>query len=94
MSEMTVREAGRKGGLKTKKNHDRNFFKEIGKKGGMANARKLIEEGVSEDLHDMLSEAGKKGGEKTKKTYGKDFYASIGRKGGKSKGVDSESENT
>jgi uncharacterized protein len=36
---MTVEEAGRKGGEDTSANHDREFYEEIGSKGGKARAR-------------------------------------------------------
>lgn len=41
---MTVREAGRKGGLATKKAHGRDFFVKIGGKGGRQ-TRRLVEVG-------------------------------------------------
>jgi general stress protein YciG len=41
---MTVQEAGRKGGLKTAQTHDREFYEEIGHKGGQR-VKELIEEG-------------------------------------------------
>ncbi|WP_034298835.1 KGG domain-containing protein [Bacillus sp. 37MA] len=37
---MTVEEAGGKGGQATSANHDREFYEEIGRKGGEARARK------------------------------------------------------
>lgn len=42
--EMTVREAGRKGGQTTKKRHGPQFYREIGRKGGQK-VRRLIERG-------------------------------------------------
>ncbi len=41
---MTVQEAGRKGGLKTAQTHGREFYEEIGHKGGQR-VKELIEEG-------------------------------------------------
>jgi general stress protein YciG len=42
--DMTVREAGRKGGETTAERHGHEFYEEIGKKGGQK-VRELIEEG-------------------------------------------------
>ena len=41
--EMTVREAGRKGGETTKKRYGPRFYEEIGKKGGQK-VKRMIEE--------------------------------------------------
>lgn len=41
---MTVAEAGRKGGEKTASTHGREFYEEIGHKGGQK-VRRLIQEG-------------------------------------------------
>ncbi len=41
---MTVQEAGRRGGEKTAQTHGREFYEEIGHKGGQR-VRELIEEG-------------------------------------------------
>ena len=41
---MTVQEAGRKGGMKTAQTHGRDFYEEIGHKGGQK-VKELIEEG-------------------------------------------------
>ena len=41
---MTVQEAGRKGGMKTAQTHGREFYEEIGHKGGQK-VKELIEEG-------------------------------------------------
>ncbi len=46
--EMSVQEAGRKGGQATSASHDREFYEEIGHKGGQKGGqrvRELIEEG-------------------------------------------------
>lgn len=46
--EMTVQEAGRKGGERTSETHGREFYEEIGHKGGQKGGprvRELIEEG-------------------------------------------------
>ena len=42
--EMTVREAGRKGGQTTKKRYGPKFYEEIGRRGGQK-VKRLIEEG-------------------------------------------------
>ncbi len=42
--EMTVREAGRKGGETTKKRYGPRFYEEIGKKGGHK-VKRMLEEG-------------------------------------------------
>ena len=41
---MTVQEAGRKGGMKTAQTHGKDFYEEIGHKGGQR-VKELIEEG-------------------------------------------------
>ncbi|VVB70454.1 Stress-induced bacterial acidophilic repeat motif protein [uncultured archaeon] len=41
---MTVQEAGRKGGMKTAQTHGREFYEEIGHKGGQR-VRELVMEG-------------------------------------------------
>ena len=41
---MTVQEAGRKGGTKTAQTHGKDFYEEIGHKGGQR-VKELIEEG-------------------------------------------------
>ena len=46
---MTVEEAGRKGGERTSETHGREFYSDIGQKGGQK-VKKLVEEGkVSEE---------------------------------------------
>ena len=51
--QITVQEAGRRGGQATLKNQGREFFSQIGKKGGQRTA---------ELYRELLSEFGKKGG--------------------------------
>jgi hypothetical protein len=41
---MSVQEAGRRGGKRTSQTHGRDFYEEIGRKGGQK-VRELIEEG-------------------------------------------------
>lgn len=46
--DMSVREAGRKGGEATRQTHDRSFYSEIGRKGGQKGGQReheLVEEG-------------------------------------------------
>ena len=82
MGKMTVEEAGRKGGERTRETHDNEFFIRIGKKGGKAHAKNIRENGIPFQLHKRLSEAGRKGGEMTKNKHGIKFYQEIGKKGG------------
>jgi general stress protein YciG len=56
MAEMTVREAGRKGGTKVRDTHGPEFFQEIGRKGGQATWKSHGRE--------FYQEIGKKGGQK------------------------------
>ena len=79
---MSVEEAGKKGGLRTRETHGHEFYHEIGKMGGAVRAREIREEGISQELHEKLSMAGHKGGEATKKTHGREYYQEIGRRGG------------
>ncbi len=52
--EMSVREAGRKGGQTTKSKYGSKFYEEIGRKGGLATART--------HGHEFYEEIGRKGG--------------------------------
>jgi len=54
--DMTVREAGRKGGQKVKETRGPEFFREIGRKGGQATAKA--------HGHEFYQEIGRKGGQK------------------------------
>ena len=54
-SEMSVSEAGQKGGEETKRRHGPEFYSEIGQRGGEARAEEEGSEG--------MSELGKMGGE-------------------------------
>ncbi|MBW3621998.1 MAG: hypothetical protein KY468_01150 [Armatimonadetes bacterium] len=56
MSDMTVREAGRKGGTKVREKYGSEFYKEIGRKGGT----------TTWETHgkEFYQKIGKKGGEK------------------------------
>ncbi len=60
--DMSVSEAGRKGGETTAATHDREFYEEIGHKGGAKGGqrvRELVEEGKKSE------ETGKKSGNKS-----------------------------
>ncbi|HEX2999014.1 MAG TPA: Em GEA1 (EM1) [Armatimonadota bacterium] len=56
--ELTVREAGRKGGETTARTHGHGFYEEIGKKGGNARKKELG--------HGGYEELGKKGGSRVR----------------------------
>lgn len=56
MAEMTVKEAGRKGGTKVREKYGSDFYKEIGRKGGTSTSRTH-----GKEFYQMI---GKKGGEK------------------------------
>jgi general stress protein YciG len=72
--EMTVREAGKKGGEAVKAKYGPKFYAKIGKMGGDAVSQERGKE--------FYSEIGKKGGNAVKKTHGSEFYSEIGKKGG------------
>jgi general stress protein YciG len=55
---MTVREAGRKGGLRTSQTHGHEFYQEIGRKGG--------ETVLNERGPQFYEEIGHKGGQKVR----------------------------
>jgi len=61
-SDMTVSEAGKRGGEKTAETHTHEFYEEIGKKGGQKGG-----ETTSERYgHEFYEEIGHKGGQKVK----------------------------
>lgn len=72
--EMSVREAGKKGGTKVRDQYGAAFFEKIGRKGGEA----------TRDRHgtEFYETIGQKGGQVVKDKYGSDFYEEIGHKGG------------
>lgn len=92
--EMSVREAGKKGGDTVRDRYGSTFYEEIGRKGGKA----------TRDRHgvEFYESIGQKGGKVVKEKYGPDFYEEIGHKGGqkvkkliaeaKKKRADDESE--
>ena len=72
--EMSVREAGKKGGDTVRNRYGSGFYEEIGRKGGQA-TRERHGAGFYESI-------GQKGGKVVKEKYGADFYEQIGHKGG------------
>jgi general stress protein YciG len=72
--EMSVREAGKKGGDTVRNRYGSGFYEEIGRKGGQA-TRERHGAGFYETI-------GQKGGQVVKEKYGADFYEQIGHKGG------------
>lgn len=72
--ETTVREAGRKGGLKVKEKYGQDFYIKIGKMGG-----RIIADSRGSDYY---SDIGKKGGSVVRDKHGNAFFSSIGKKGG------------
>jgi hypothetical protein len=72
--EMSVREAGKKGGDTVRNRYGSGFYEEIGRKGGEA-TRERHGAGFYEAI-------GQKGGQVVKEKYGADFYEQIGHKGG------------
>ena len=72
--ELSVREAGKKGGETVRKRYGSTFYEEIGRKGGKA----------TRDRHgvEFYESIGQKGGKVVKEKYGADFYEEIGHKGG------------
>ncbi len=71
--EMTAREAGRRGGEKTKQRGE-EYYKRIGSMGGIATREKQDP--------DFYKRIGKIGGQKVRDTKGTDFYQKIGELGG------------
>lgn len=72
--EMSVREAGKKGGNTVRDRYGSTFYEEIGRKGGQATRQR---HGV-----EFYEAIGQKGGKVVKEKYGADFYEEIGHKGG------------
>jgi len=62
-SEMTVSEAGKRGGERTAETHGHEFYEQIGKKGG----RKGGETTAERYGHEFYEEIGHKGGQKVKR---------------------------
>ncbi len=72
--EMSVREAGKKGGDTVRERYGSGFYEEIGRKGGQA-----TRERHGAQFYESI---GQKGGRVVKDKYGSDFYEEIGHKGG------------
>jgi general stress protein YciG len=72
--EMSVREAGKKGGDTVRDRYGPEFYEKIGRKGGQ----------VTRERHgaEFYETIGQKGGRVVKDKYGADFYEEIGHKGG------------
>jgi general stress protein YciG len=72
--EMSVREAGKKGGDTVRDRYGSGFYEEIGRKGGQATRERHGAE--------FYESIGQKGGKVVKEKYGPNFYEQIGHKGG------------
>ena len=72
--EMSVREAGKKGGDTVRERYGSGFYETIGRKGGQATRER---HGAA-----FYETIGQKGGRVVKDKYGSDFYEEIGHKGG------------
>jgi general stress protein YciG len=75
--DMTVRQAGRKGGKNTADKHGADFYREIGRRGGEARKGQLGPDGYAK--------LGRKGGEARKTQLGRTGYAELGRRGGEAR---------
>lgn len=72
--EMSVREAGKKGGDTVRQRYGSGFYETIGRKGGQA-----TRERHGAEFYETI---GQKGGRVVKDKYGSTFYEEIGHKGG------------
>ena len=72
--EMSVREAGKKGGDTVRERYGAGFYEQIGRKGGQATRER---HGAA-----FYEQIGQKGGRVVKDKYVSDFYEEIGHKGG------------
>src|SRR5580704_2591473 len=72
--EMSVREAGKKGGDAVRERYGNGFYETIGRKGGQ-----VTRERHGQSFYETI---GQKGGRVVKDKYGADFYEEIGHKGG------------
>ena len=71
--QLTVTEAGRRGGQRAKELLGTEHYRRIGKMGG----KKVAERG-----REFFATIGKQGGDKVKATHDVDFYKTIGKMGG------------
>jgi general stress protein YciG len=71
--ELSVTEAGRRGGEKVREQYGTRFFGEIGRKGGSTTRQRHGPE--------HYAEIGRRGGRKTAERHGAPFYEAIGRRG-------------
>ncbi len=72
--DMSVREAGKKGGDTVRERYGSGFYETIGRKGGQA-----TRERHGAEFYETI---GQKGGRVVKDKYGSTFYEEIGHKGG------------
>lgn len=72
--EMTVREAGKRGGDAVRAKYGPSFYEEIGRKGGKSTKQRHGPQ--------FFEAIGQKGGNAVKDKYGQTFYEEIGHKGG------------
>jgi uncharacterized protein len=72
--EMSVREAGKKGGDTVRQRYGSGFYETIGRKGGQS-----TRERHGAEFYEAI---GQKGGRVVKDKYGAEFYEEIGHKGG------------
>ena len=72
--EMSVREAGKKGGNTVRDRYGSTFYEEIGRRGG-----KTTRERHGKEFYEAI---GQRGGNVVKEKYGAKFYEEIGQKGG------------
>lgn len=79
---MSVNEAGREGGEATSASHDKEFYQEIGSKGGQNSGGNFAND------PERASEAGKKGGQNSGGNFASDREkaSEAGRKGGQNGG--------
>ena len=76
--EMTVEEAGRKGGETVARKYGHEHFEEIGRMGGQKGGETV----ASKYGHEHFEEIGQKGGEAVASKYGHEHFEEIGHKGG------------
>lgn len=93
--DLTVQEAGRRGGLKVRATHGHDFYLRIGKIGGDEISRRRGGTGFFQEIGgkggrstvarhgpEHLREVGRRGGEAVKAKHGPKYYSEIGKIGG------------